>query len=195
MHGIYMVGKYWRNIPNCEERETCRICNTTDSMEHALTKCKDKNTKKIWSLARELWPHNNPPWPDITLGTILGCGCLNLQLEEPMRNEQNQDKKKTLKGPTRLLQIIISESAYLIWVIQCERAIQGKEQSIRETEGRWLYAINERLTNNKITTTREKRKDGFTTLVVDTWEQALNKDGELPINWINCSEVLVGRTA
>ena len=54
MHGIYMVGKYWRNIPNCKERETCRICNTTDSMEHALTKCEDENTKKIWSLAREL---------------------------------------------------------------------------------------------------------------------------------------------
>ena len=52
-----------------------------------------------------------------------------------------------------------------------------------------------RLTNDKITTMREKRKDGFTTLVVDTWEQGLNKDRELPINWINHSEVLVGRTA
>jgi hypothetical protein len=52
-----------------------------------------------------------------------------------------------------------------------------------------------RLTDDKITATRIKREDGFTTLVVDTWEQALNKEGGLPINWIHESEVLVGRTA
>ena len=51
--------------------------------------------------------------------------------------------------------------------------------------------INERLTT---TTTTTKRNDGFTTLVVNTWEQALENERELPPNWINRREVLVGRT-
>jgi len=92
------------------------------------------------------------------------------------------------------LQIIISESAYLIWVLRCERVTQAKEHSDDEIKGRWLRVINERLTINKITATRVKRKDGFTTLVVNTWEQALEKERGLPPK-LNHSEVLVGRTA
>ena len=196
IHGIFMVGKYWRNIENCEEREICRICNTTDSMEHILTQCEDRNSQEIWSLARDLWPHNNIPWPEITLGTILGCGCLNLQSERPMRNDnQQRTQKTTLQGPTRLMQILISESAYLIWLMRGERAIQGTMHTLEETKSRWLRTINERLTNDKITATKIQRNDGFTTMVVNTWEQALNKNEELPPNWINRSEVLVGRTA
>jgi len=40
-----------------------------------------------------------------------------------------------------------------------------------------------------------KRDDGFTNLVVNTWEPTLKKERALPLNWINHSEVLVGRTA
>ena len=87
------------------------------------------------------------------------------------------------------------ELAYLIWVLRCRRVIQGKQHTKNEVEGRWLRAINERLTIDEITTTKIKRNKGFTKHVVDTWEQALKKKRELPINWINCSEVLVGRTA
>jgi len=64
-----------------------------------------------------------------------------------------------------------------------------------EIRTRWLRAINERLTTDKINATMIKRNEGFTKLVVDTWEQALKKERELPMNWINLSEVLVGRTA
>jgi hypothetical protein len=35
----------------------------------------------------------------------------------------------------------------------------------------------------------------LTKLVEATWEQALRKTTELPVNWMQCSEVLVGRTA
>ena len=38
MHGTYKTGRYWRKIPECEERETCKICNTTESMEHNAEK-------------------------------------------------------------------------------------------------------------------------------------------------------------
>jgi len=195
MHGTHMIGKYWRNISRHEHREECTTCNTTESMEHILTTCRERTTQLVWTMARNLWPHDNTPWPNITLGTILGCGCISLRSDQRHRENNEQNGSGFLKGPTRLLQIIISESAYLIWVLRCERVIQSKEHSEDEIQGRWLRAINERLTTDKITAIRIIRKDGFTTLVVNTWEQALEKERELPPNWINCSEVLVGRTA
>ena len=40
-----------------------------------------------------------------------------------------------------------------------------------------------------------KRTPQFTNLVEGTWEPALRKIMELPVNWMECCEVLVGRTA
>ena len=163
-------------------------------MEHLLTKCNHPTMKTIWTLTSKLWPFETNPWPNPNLGMILGCGSINLQTR---RRQRSTDRAvgKILQGPTRLLQILLSESAYLIWVMRCERVIQEKQHSIREVEERWLRAINERLTIDKITATRIKRSDGFTKRVVDTWEQLLEKNGELPIDWLKRSEVLVGRTA
>ena len=77
-----------------------------------------------------------------------------------------------IRGATRLLQILISEAAHLIWVLRCERAIQEKTHNEGEIEGRWVKAINRRLTNEKITATRIKRGKKFTRLVEATWEEA-----------------------
>ena len=170
------------------------MCNMTESMNHILTQCREENTQLIWCLAQNLWPHWNTPWPEIDLGIILGCGCINVQPNDREGNNPQQ-RRKTLQGPTQLLQIIISESAYLIWVLRCERVIQEKMLTESEIRTRWLWAINKRLTTDKINATMIKRNEGFTKLVVDTWEQALKKERELPMNWINLSEVLVGRTA
>jgi len=194
MHNTYMIGKYWSHIPGSKERETCTTCNTTESIGYIMTQCRDQTTQLIWSLARDLWLHQNLPWPEISLGTILSCGCISAQPAIRHNNEQ-RDRRTTYQGPTHLLQIILSESAYLIWTLQCERVIQEKHFHKNEIRNWWLRNINKRLTNDKITVTRIKRNDGFTNLVVNTWEPALRKYGDLPINWIRCSEVLVGRTA
>jgi hypothetical protein len=65
---------------------------------------------------------------------------------------------------------------------------------VNDIKERWLHEINERPTT-KIIATRIQRKNGFTTPVVNTWEQALKTKRGLPSNCINLSEVLVGRTA
>ena len=195
MHGTYMIGPFWTRINGYEDRGICATCNTTESMDHILTRCREQSTHLIWSLARNLWPHRNTPWPMIDLGTILGCGSITLHAENRPGHARERNESSILKGPTRLLQIILSESAYLIWVLRCERAIQGKIHSETEIRERWLHEINERLTTDKIMATKIKRDNGFTTLVVKTWEQALQKQRGLPLNWINISEVLVGRTA
>ena len=195
MHGTYMIGPFWTRINGYEDRGICATCNTTESMDHILTRCREQSTHLIWSLARNLWPHRNTPWPMIDLGTILGCGSITLHAENRPGHARERNESSILKGPTWLLQIILSESVYLIWVLRCERAIQGKIHSETEIRERWLREINERLTTDKIMATKIKRDNGFTTLVVNTWEQALEKQRGLPVNWIKLSEVLVGRTA
>ena len=195
IHNTYKVGELWRHIPRFEEREHCSTCNITESMDHILTKCKNPSTQLVWSLAQDLWPYDNTPWQAPNLGSILGCGCINLRPRTRQRNENEPDKRSILQGPTHLLQILLSESAYLIWVLRCKRVIQGIQHSRSETEGRWLCVINARLTTDKITATKIKRDKGFTNLVVNTWEQALEKRRGLPPNWIHYNEALVGRTA
>ncbi|KAF8490807.1 hypothetical protein F5888DRAFT_1950880, partial [Russula emetica] len=68
------------------------------------------------------------------------------------------------RGAKRLLQILLSEAAHLIWVLRCERVIQDEENeerthTDREIRTRWFKAINARLTEDKITATRVKRNE------------------------------------
>jgi hypothetical protein len=84
---------------------------------------------------------------------------------------QPEDPRKTHRGPSRLLQILISKSAHLAWVLRCERVIQEKNYSENEIRGWWHQVINRRLTDDKITATKIKRDNGFTRLVVDTWSK------------------------
>jgi len=51
---------------------------------------------------------------------------------------------------------------------------------------------NERLTEDRIITTKIKRNKGFTKLIVNTWEKVLIREGDLPNDWTNWHEVLVG---
>ena len=98
LHGTHLVGKYWSNINGYKEQETCRTCNKTESISHILMQCKEKHTQTIWRLAKSLWPHRNIPWPDITLGTILGCGSITLHPRRTRTDNQRQQKKRPSKA-------------------------------------------------------------------------------------------------
>jgi len=87
----------------------------------------------------------------------------------------------------------MSESAHLIWVLCCERVIRGKQHTDGEIRSCWLKAINARLTDDKISTTKIRRDAKFKHLVKATWSPPLEKQGALPKNWLNNREVLVGR--
>ena len=91
------------------------------------------------------------------------------------QNQRRRRKKTTHRGPTRLFQILLSESAYLIWVLRCERVIQEKVLTERETNARWNRAINERLTIDKLTASKIVRNEKFTKLIKETWDPALKK--------------------
>jgi len=83
---------------------------------------------------------------------------------------------------------------YLIWALRCERVIQEKPLSDAEIRARWHHAINERLTIDKATMTKIKRTKEYTKQIEGTWEPVLKREMEIPVNWMYCCEVLVGRT-
>jgi len=166
-------------------------------MEHVLIHCRAPPASTIWSLAHQLWPHAPQLWPTLSLGIVLGCGAIHLPNQDPQPGATPHPQANPLsnRGTKRLLQILISESAHLIWVLRCERAIRDKHHSTREIQSRWLQAINTRLTEDKITATRIKRDKSYTTLVSTTWAPVLSRDSDPPNlhNWIYNREVLVGR--
>ncbi|KIK47102.1 hypothetical protein CY34DRAFT_766822 [Suillus luteus UH-Slu-Lm8-n1] len=133
MHGVYRIGEYWTNIPTYEHRARCTHCNAdNESMEHILIDCPQNVNSIIWSLAKDTWPMKYGAWPQISLGTILGCGNISLtqsrQNNEQLNNAPDDHPNKQLqKGASHLLKILISESAYLIWVTRCEKTIAGTD--------------------------------------------------------------------
>ena len=197
MHGTYKIGDYWSHIPGYETRGQCSRCNTTENMEHILTSCITKPVNIIWTLAKETWPHKPELWPEISIGTILGCGNLtNPEDDEQDEGEEDQEdrqKKDNKKGMDRLRQILISESAHLIWVLRCDRVINDKTHTSEEIKSKWLRAINARLTDDKIIATKVRRGKISAELVTSTWQKALQKSSNIPRDWIEDREVLVGR--
>ncbi|KAH9017934.1 hypothetical protein EDB85DRAFT_1874175, partial [Lactarius pseudohatsudake] len=166
-----------------------------EDMKHILIDCEATPVRTIWNLAGSYWPHEISLWPTPDLGTILGCGSIAIPCDQGIENENDNENEnertKMKKGANRLLQILLSESAYLIWVTRCERAIQLKEHSAEEIERHWLALINRRLINDKIIATKIKRNPKTKNLVKLTWKDMIHP--EPPPNWLNIREVLVGR--
>lgn len=100
LHGVYMIGNYWTHIPAIADRGLCTTCGVIESMDHILINCHSTPTQLIWQLAKDTWPHANIPWPEISIGTILGCGCLSVP---PAANQNQIQSNAHLRGASRLL--------------------------------------------------------------------------------------------
>jgi ribonuclease HI/exonuclease III len=189
LHNAHRCGKYWEKIPQYEHRARCPTCNTEDSMEHILFECEVPGQSTIWSLAKKLWRKKHNNWPNLSYGTVLGCGMANFVNEEGA----------TLKGANRLFKIIISESAYLIWKIRCEQRIGNADNpeathAEAEIHNRWVATMDRRLTLERLMTnkTRYGKKALKQKVVLQTWEGVLHDRESLPENWIQSTGVLVG---
>jgi hypothetical protein len=129
------------------------------------------------------------------MGIVLGCGSTHASPRSAQAENPTEQQRNVPKGATRLLQILLSEAAHLIWVLRCERAIQDHNHSPSEISNRWYRAINTRLTDDKITATKIKRDKASVQMVKNTWEHVLRKHSDLPEDWITSREVLVGSRA
>ena len=183
MHEIFRIGHFWSHIPGYETRGQCNKCYVTEDMNHILTICKASPVSQIWAIAQETWPN-------INIGIILAGGSITTPEEEdPTQNENESDneenqewakRRSEKKGKDRLLQILISESAHLIWVLRCEQVINTCSHTTTEIQTRWLKAINARLTDNKIIATKIHCGKTSAKLVKSTWVKALQKHSWYP---------------
>ncbi|TEB22366.1 hypothetical protein FA13DRAFT_1641469 [Coprinellus micaceus] len=139
VHGAQKVGEYWIQAKK-EDWAPCEYCGVPiESMQHILLECKASGQEVIWDLARRAWADTAAEWPPISMGVILGAALMEVKKEDG----------KKLRGKSRLIQILISESAYLIWLIRNEWRIEHEQDprklhAKQEVENRWWAAINKR---------------------------------------------------
>ncbi|KAH9930410.1 uncharacterized protein BXZ73DRAFT_6922, partial [Epithele typhae] len=124
----------------------------------------------------------NPSW-----GTIVAAG----NAEIKMRNgKRNHDAEKRWA-------ILVSETAYLIWKLRCERVIanDGEELSEREIVNRWYATIDRRLTLDRRVaslTESDKKRKALIASVERVWGKLLEDSESLRHDWVTNSGVLVG---
>lgn len=160
-----------------------------------MYECSDHAHDKIWSLARELWPYEAYPWLADDIGVILGCGNLFVYKPDDEDSPNPADgAKKRDKGASRLLRILISESAHLIWCLRCTRA--NSENQITFTEAniakQWTNRIERRLTIDRVMAAKIVRTKKAIEEVKQTWKGTLREEDTINANWVTTPEVLVG---
>ena len=190
-HGIYRLGSFWSNIPECDERAVCRLCDQTETFQHIIEKCRSTETVVVWQATNELWKRKYDENLTTTEGAILGCGLANFTRED--------GKPDTAKN--RLYRIIISEASHLIWVLRCERRIQGtnnpdQNHLERVVRKRWYNKINERMQIDCLLTNKYlyENKALKTKTVYRTWANCSTNEEDLHREWCRHPGVLVGRT-
>ena len=173
------------HIPNFEDKAHCVSCNESlESLEHIILECNHPSTKLIWSLMKRHWPHASPPWLTLCLGLLLGTSSISL----PTAEDQHTDK-----GPARLLRILLSELTRLIWVLRCEKTIQGSEHNAQTVTTRWRNKINQRISTNCFLAAHYKSKHFTHHLAQQTWTPTLQMYlPDLDPDWVVKDKVLVG---
>ncbi|KAJ4501346.1 hypothetical protein C8R41DRAFT_892509 [Lentinula lateritia] len=145
IHGGYKIGEYWEKIPGFENRATCAHCQMVESMEHILVECQAPGQEEVWKLTKNLWTKSGERWRNVEFGNILSCGLADFKDPKGKRNP----------GTSRLFRILISESAYLIWKLRCERVIGEKTINIAQITNQWTWSIESRLNLDCLLTSKK----------------------------------------
>ncbi|EIW58191.1 uncharacterized protein TRAVEDRAFT_124712, partial [Trametes versicolor FP-101664 SS1] len=188
MHDAYKLGTYWNNIPGYEARGICAKCEVPETMEHVLAECDAPGRGLLWALATNMLRGKRVEHPPLTFGAMIAGPSLSM---EGLTGRKNQ-------GADRLLRIVVAETAHLIWKVRCERVIE-RENTVerwhtqKELRLRWLAAMNLRLKRDiALTHKRWKKARLPRELVLATWAGTLQDEKDLPDDWIDEQEVLVG---
>ncbi|KAI0089041.1 hypothetical protein BDY19DRAFT_889612, partial [Irpex rosettiformis] len=190
MHQAMRCGAWWKNIPNNEDRSQCTKCDVEESMHHILLECTAPGRQTIWNLATREIRRKTGKETEINLGTIMGANLIKIL------DKEGQD----ILHQSRLQQIIITESAYLIWKIRCERVIekgtdQGNWHSEREISERWRAMLRRRMSFDFAMThpklPKSKRLDPA--LVKETWSNVRMNLSAINPRVFHSPGVLVGR--
>ncbi|KAJ7069469.1 hypothetical protein C8F01DRAFT_1048146 [Mycena amicta] len=158
-------------------------------MAHALLECSAPGSHEVWALCKQLWELKTLEMPTMSLGLIVGIGLCHVK----------DENGKRLKGAERLLRILISESAFIIWKLRCERLMSrgGLPHSKMEVHNYWVAQMNKRLKLDQLASDASR----FSAQATDKRVSPPNVGGcpgllmdnkHLPNDWVGQSEVLVG---
>jgi ribonuclease HI len=184
MHSIHKVGKYWTCIPGYEDRGVCRECGALETMEHILLTCENERRATVWKLAEETWAGNGHRWPDLREGTIIGCGMLNVKSNNGGVDTEETRHTGPNAGQSRLLRILVSESAFLIWKMRNEATIDEVDIPTKSVISRWKRTMENRLHTDRAVAARKKEDVSKRNRTEATWARAIGDDGqETPEDW------------
>ena len=185
LHHSLRIRDYWDNIPTYKHCTCCSLCqDQTETLEHILLECNSPGRSALWQLAADCWPSELPPWSCITIGTILGYSSLST-------TTQQRPNTATL-GTSHLLHILISETAHLIWVLHCERAIGGKTTTTQAIKSRWVNKINQRIDIDHHLAEHVKQSKISQRIAHSTWQHLTMPKPRHTIERPIANEVLVG---
>ncbi|TFK56225.1 ribonuclease H-like protein, partial [Heliocybe sulcata] len=186
VHGAYHVGPWWSNIRHYEHRAICQHCQIDDMLEHILTDCSAPGQKEIWAIAKAFWLQKWGQWKKPTFGLIFGCNMVHHKSATGAR----------VPGVDRLFRIMMTESAFLIWKMRCERVISHPDEKYTKNEilNRWKAAISKCLTMDQaLTNVSSLGKQALSRrTVLQTWSHTLQDEIYLPDDWITTTGVLMG---
>ncbi|KAG2134967.1 hypothetical protein BD769DRAFT_1352943, partial [Suillus cothurnatus] len=112
-------------------------------------------------------------------------------LPQPQNND-HAENKQIMAGASRLIRILILESAYLISTLRCERVIHGTNNSENTIKTRWVNVIDKRLQLDRVLASKIRRNPKTTTQVEHTWSDIIYNSPQPPEhNWVTNLEVLV----
>jgi hypothetical protein len=153
----------------------------TKTLAHILFECVYEAREKVWRLAENAWEGSKYEWPQLSEGLVMGVGLLKAI---PKTGQPAQSDPKVVPGgASRLLRILVSEAAFLIWMIRNDRAIGKKHTSASAAEAKWRYVIEARLRSDRLFASRNK-EDRSICRVKGTWSGALIDLDGLPDNWL-----------
>ncbi|KIJ39412.1 hypothetical protein M422DRAFT_175078, partial [Sphaerobolus stellatus SS14] len=158
-------------------------------LAYILTECKAPGQELIWKLTETLWKETGKLWLDIFIEVILGCGLSNYLVDNEVPDT----------GLNRLFLIIVSESAYLIWKMQCEWIIKyegqlDKHPSAPKVTAKWRSTISKWIQFKIIASNsgRFKNKVIPFKLVEKTWGKLLKTESLHSLRMQDITRFLVG---
>ena len=126
LHDGYKVSHFWDKVEGLKEHRLCTVCGVHDTMQHIMSQCRASGQEQIWNLASQLWWKKDNQDLQPTIGQIYLYVLPNPNSTLTSANEMTENQRTNF-GKQRLRTIISLESAYLIWKMQNDRVINGKD--------------------------------------------------------------------
>jgi ribonuclease HI len=118
MHRAHKCGPYWERREGREQWAECQACpGHIESITHVLIECTANRTRETaWAIAKDLWPGPEADWPELSTGMILVIGSLKTTNDMERQSQRSPNQRNQGRGgSSRLLNLIMATTAFLVW--------------------------------------------------------------------------------